>query len=53
MLGLLLGALVAFLSGLIALRLLLGVLKRGRLYRFAYYLIPFSLAMILFFELSR
>jgi undecaprenyl-diphosphatase len=50
---LLLGALVAFISGLIALKLLLGVLKRGRLYRFAYYLIPVGLAMILFFGLSH
>ena len=51
--GMLLGALVAFFSGLIALRLLLGVLKRGRLHRFAYYLIPVSLAMILYFGLNR
>lgn len=51
--ALVLGALVAFISGLVALKLLLGVLKRGRLYRFAYYLIPVGLAMILFFGLSH
>ena len=50
---LLLGALVAFISGLIAIKLLLGILKRGRMYRFAYYLIPVGLAMILFFGLNH
>ncbi len=33
----LLGALAAFLTGYVALRLLLGVIRRGRFYRFAYY----------------
>ncbi len=50
---LILGALVAFFSGLVAFKLLLGVLKRGKLYRFAYYLIPVGLAMVLFFRLSH
>ena len=50
---LLLGAAVAFISGLVALKLLLGVLKRGALHRFAYYLIPVGLAMVLFFGLSH
>jgi undecaprenyl-diphosphatase len=47
-----LGALVAFVSGFIALKLLVAVLKRGRLHRFAYYLIPVGLVMILLFGLS-
>ncbi len=33
----LLGSLVAFLTGYVSLRLLLGVIKRGKFYRFAYY----------------
>ncbi len=33
----LLGAFAAFLTGYVALRLLLGVIRRGRFYRFAYY----------------
>jgi undecaprenyl-diphosphatase len=44
---------VAFLSGWIALRLLLGVLARGRLHRFAYYLIPAGFIALLYFTLTR
>jgi undecaprenyl-diphosphatase len=47
-----LGALVAFVSGLFALKLLLGILGRGALHRFAYYLIPIGLAMVLFLSLG-
>lgn len=44
---------VAFLSGWIALRLLLGVLARERMHRFAYYLIPVGSIAFLYFTLVR
>ncbi len=51
--GLIVAVVVAFLSGWIALRLLLGVLARGRLHRFAYYLIPAGSIALLYFTLAR
>ncbi len=49
--GLVIGAAVAFLAGWVALRLLISVLSRGRLHRFSYYLIPAGLASLLYFTL--
>ena len=34
------GAAVAFLAGLVALKLLIGILTKGAFHRFAYYLLP-------------
>jgi undecaprenyl-diphosphatase len=36
-LNLLLGTIAAFVTGYVSLRLLIGVIRRGRFYRFAYY----------------
>jgi undecaprenyl-diphosphatase len=47
--GLVIAMVTAFLSGWIALRLLLGVLEGGHLHRFAYYLVPAGLAALLYF----
>ena len=47
--GLVVAMVTAFLSGWIALRLLLGVLAGGHLHRFAYYLIPAGLVALLYF----
>ncbi len=44
-----LGAVVSFISGWLALKLLLGILKRGTFHRFSYYLIPAGLAALLYF----
>jgi undecaprenyl-diphosphatase len=41
------GALVAFVSGLLALRVLRGLLVRGRFWLFALYLVPLGVAMVL------
>lgn len=46
-------AAVAFLSGWMALRLLLGVLARRRLYRFAFYLIPAGSLALIYFTTAR
>ncbi len=51
--GLLIGAATAFLSGWVALRLLLHALKLGIFHRFAYYLIPVGSAAYLFFTFLR
>ena len=42
------GATVAFVSGYVALRTLRGLVARGQLWWFAFYLVPLSLAMLLF-----
>ena len=44
------GAVGAFLTGLLALRLIIGILNRGAFHRFAYYLIPAGIAAFLFFK---
>jgi undecaprenyl-diphosphatase len=49
---LLVGAIVAFLSGWLALKLLLGVLTRGAFHRFAFYLLPVGAAAFFYFVLS-
>ncbi len=41
------GFLVAFLSGVIALKLVLGMVSSGRLYYFSYYCVPLGLLMII------
>ncbi|MGM0484940.1 MAG: undecaprenyl-diphosphate phosphatase, partial [Candidatus Krumholzibacteriota bacterium] len=47
---LVIGALVSFLSGWLALRLLLGILRRGTFHRFAYYLMPAGGAAFIYFN---
>ncbi|MDD4857570.1 MAG: undecaprenyl-diphosphate phosphatase [Candidatus Krumholzibacteria bacterium] len=47
---LVIGAAAAFIAGLIALKLLIGVLSRGAFYRFAYYLLPAGIAAYLYFR---
>jgi undecaprenyl-diphosphatase len=44
------GAAVAFLAGWIALRLLIGILSRGELHRFSYYLLPAGIAAFVYFR---
>lgn len=44
-----LGAVVSFVSGWLALKLLLGILRKGTFHRFSYYLIPVGLAALLYF----
>ena len=46
---LLTGAIISFLSGWLALRLLLGILSRGTFHRFAYYLMPAGGAAFIYF----
>ena len=45
-------AMVAFGSGLLALRLLIRILRSGRLYRFAWYLLPAGAAGLAWFTLA-
>jgi undecaprenyl-diphosphatase len=47
---LLIGAAAAFLAGLVALRLLIGILNRGAFHRFAYYLLPAGAAAFVYFR---
>ncbi len=47
--ALIIGAVTAFLSGWLAIKILLAVLKRGGLHRFSYYLIPLGVIAFLFF----
>jgi undecaprenyl-diphosphatase len=49
LLPLVVGAAAAFLSGWLALRLLIGVLTRGAFHRFAYYLFPVGFAALYYF----
>jgi undecaprenyl-diphosphatase len=44
------GAAAAFLAGLVALRLLIGILTKGAFHRFAYYLLPAGIAAFVFFR---
>jgi undecaprenyl-diphosphatase len=44
------GAAAALLAGLVALRLLIGILNRGAVHRFAYYLLPAGIAAIVYFR---
>jgi undecaprenyl-diphosphatase len=44
------GAAAALLAGLVALRLLIGILNRGAFHRFAYYLLPAGLAALVYFR---
>lgn len=46
---LVIGATTAFLAGLVALKLLIGILTRGGFYRFAYYLLPVGVAAYIYF----
>jgi undecaprenyl-diphosphatase len=48
---LLIGAGAAFISGLLALKLLIGILRREAFHRFAYYLLPVGLAAYIYFAL--
>jgi undecaprenyl-diphosphatase len=43
------GAAVAFLAGLVALKLLIGILTKGAFHRFAYYLLPAGIAAFVYF----
>lgn len=45
------GAAAAFFAGLIALKLLIGILTRGGFHRFAYYLLPVGIAAFVYFRL--
>ena len=47
---LLIGAAAAFLAGLVALKLLIGILNRGAFHRFAYYLLPVGIAAFVYFR---
>lgn len=49
-LPLLVGAVGAFLTGLLALRLIIGILNKGAFHRFTYYLIPAGIAAFLYFR---
>jgi undecaprenyl-diphosphatase len=44
------GAAAAFLAGLVALKLLIGILNRGAFHRFAYYLLPVGVAAFVYFR---
>jgi len=44
------GAAVAFLTGLVALKLLIGILTKGAFHRFAYYLLPVGIAAFVYFR---
>ncbi len=50
---LILGMAMAFVSGFLALKLLIYLLKKGSLYRFAYYLIPAGAMSFVYFVLIR
>ena len=45
------GAAAAFLTGLVALKLLAGILTRGGFHRFAYYLLPAGIAGFIYFRI--
>jgi undecaprenyl-diphosphatase len=45
------GAAVAFLAGLVALKLLIGILNRGAFHRFAYYLLPVGVVVFVYFRI--
>lgn len=47
---LLIGAAAAFLSGLVALKLLIGILTKGAFHRFVYYLLPVGAAAFVYFR---
>jgi undecaprenyl-diphosphatase len=47
---LVIGAAAAFLAGLVALKLLIGILSRGAFHRFAYYLLPVGIAAFVYFR---
>lgn len=47
---LLVGVVVALLSGLVALKLLIGILTRGAYHRFAYYLLPVGVVLFIYFR---
>jgi undecaprenyl-diphosphatase len=47
---LLIGAVVAFLAGLVALKLLIGILTKGAFHRFAYYLLPAGIVAFVYFR---
>ncbi len=44
------GAAAAFLAGLVALKLLIGILTKGAFHRFAYYLLPAGIAAFVYFR---
>ncbi|MCX5752513.1 MAG: undecaprenyl-diphosphate phosphatase [Candidatus Krumholzibacteria bacterium] len=44
------GVAAAFLAGLVALKLLIGILNRGAFHRFAYYLLPVGIAAFIYFR---
>jgi undecaprenyl-diphosphatase len=44
------GAAAAFLAGLVALKLLIGILTKGAFHRFAYYLFPVGIAAFVYFR---
>jgi len=48
---LVIGAAAAFLAGLVALKLLIGILNRGGFHRFAYYLLPVGIVAFIYFRL--
>jgi undecaprenyl-diphosphatase len=47
---LVIGAAAAFLAGLVALKLLIGILNRGAFHRFAFYLLPAGIAAFIYFR---
>jgi len=46
------GAAAAFLAGLVALKLLIGILTKGAFHRFAYYLLPAGIAAFVYFRFA-
>ncbi|OQX84981.1 MAG: hypothetical protein B6D63_03405 [Candidatus Latescibacteria bacterium 4484_7] len=53
MLPLIVGILVSFASGWLALKLVLGILRRGYFHRFAYYLLPAGIFFFVYFSYIR
>ena len=53
LLPLVVGIVVSFVSGWFALKLILGILRRGYFHRFAYYLLPAGLFFFVYFSYIR
>jgi len=47
------GALVSFVTGYLALKILLRILKGAKLYRFSYYLLPIGIATLIYYSYIR
>jgi len=47
------GALVSFVTGYLALKILLRILKNSKLYKFSYYLLPIGIATLIYYSYIR